>query len=190
MAARCVFQNRMRTDVRLMAWYTAFAMALALVLFANGADTANAAPEQRISLAKMTGEWRGSGWGVRHATAPRERVRCRMRAKYRAKSRKLILSGKCAATSRSFTILGHLAEYPGNKRITGRWINPSGIGSLNIRGVRRANAFIFTFRAKDRKSKKRRSYQTVWDMAPRSMKMRTMLVDHEKKPVGVIQFER
>ena len=102
-----------------MAWYTAFAMALALVLFANGADTANAAPEQRISLAKMTGEWRGSGWGVRHATAPRERVRCRMRAKYRAKSRKLILSGKCAATSRSFTILGHLAEYPGNKRITG-----------------------------------------------------------------------
>jgi len=149
-----------------------------------------AANNARTSLSSMAGKWRGSGWGVRHKGAPRERVRCRMTAKYRNRSRKLVLSGKCAAVSRSFTLLGHIAEYTDSNHITGRWINPDGLGALNIKGVRRGNHFIFDFRARDRKAKTKLKYRTVWAMKAKSILLSTVLPDDKGIKIGELSFAR
>ncbi len=144
----------------------------------------------RVDLSKYGGKWSGSGWGKRDAGAPRERVRCRMTAKYRAKTRRLSVSGKCAAASRSFTLLGHVAEYRGSNRLTGRWVNPSGMGSVKVAGRRNGNNLIFTFRAKDRKLGKMRQFRTVWKLNRNSFTLNSQVAKGGYRDIGSIRFSR
>lgn len=190
MSAATTYRAAPTPNLRTVSRCIAITLTLALTAFVGPVQLAKANSETKVSLSGLGGEWRGSGWGLRHATAPQEQVRCRMRTRYHTRARRFALSGRCAATSRSFTILGHIAEYPDSDRITGRWVNPDGFGSMNIRGSRNANTFTFTFRAEDRNSKETRTYRTTWQMSQNSMTVRTSLADHDDTLVGLIQFER
>ncbi|WP_417622012.1 hypothetical protein [Parasphingorhabdus sp.] len=147
----------------------------------------NASP---IPLSQFAGKWSGTGWGKRDGSAVLEPVRCRLIARYRKATRKLVFSGKCAATSRTFTLLGHLAHYPGTAKITGRWVNPGGVGSINIVGKRRLNQMNFEFQAKDRKSGKRERFRSRWKFRRSGFSINTAQLTPAPLPIGSITFER
>lgn len=151
------------------------------------AKSGNAA---KVALSEMTGKWKGTGWGKRNSSAPKEGVRCRLTARFRSKNRKLSVSGKCAATSRTFTLLGHVAEYNGSNKMTGRWVNPSGIGSMKIAGTRKGNNLIFTFIAKEDKTGKRRKYRSIWSLKRNGFDLRSQIAGKTFRDIGNIQFRR
>ncbi len=144
----------------------------------------------RVDLSEMAGKWKGTGWGKRNSSAPREGVRCRLTAKYRKKNQKLSVSGKCAATSRTFTLLGHVAEQKNSNKMTGRWINPDGIGSINIAGRRTANKLVFTFMAKDGKTGRKRKYRTVWSLQKNGFNLTSQIAENRFQDIGIIRFRK
>ncbi len=157
-------------------------------LLVMGSPPAKAA--KSVPLANMAGQWTGNGWASRTVGASKEKVRCRLKAKYNAKTRKLSLSGKCAASSGTYTLLGHIAEYAGSKKLTGRWVNPKGIGSMNIAGNRSGNRLTFLFNNKDKKSKRKIAYKTVWDLRNSSFSLNTGLASGAHNALGQIDFQR
>lgn len=160
-----------------------------LAALACAAPSTTIAKSERIALSKMTGKWSGSGWGKRHADAPRETLRCRLTSRYIARKRELRLTGKCAAAARSYDISGFLKNAAGG-RVTGRWANPNGAGAVNIAGKRSGNSISFTVKATDPKTKQKRTYRMVWKLARGSMSVATRLADSETKPVGMIRFDK
>ncbi len=165
-----------------------FAFAAVMGLLVLGSTSATAA--KPVPLAKMAGQWTGDGWASRAKGASKERVRCRLKAKYSVKTRKLTLSGKCAATSGTYSLLGHIAEYPGSKKLTGRWVNPKGMGSMNITGNRRGNRLTFLFDGKDKKSKRKVAYRTVWDLRNTGFSLNTGFASGAHNALGQIDFQR
>ncbi|MEP2990112.1 MAG: hypothetical protein ABJN65_14120 [Parasphingorhabdus sp.] len=157
-------------------------------LLVMGSPPAKAA--KSVPLANMAGQWTGNGWASRTVGASKEKVRCRLKAKYNAKTRKLSLSGKCAASSGTYTLLGHIAEYAGSKKLTGRWVNPKGIGSMNIAGNRSGNRLTFRFNNKDKKSKRKVAYKTVWDLRSGGFSLNTGLASGAHNALGQIDFQR
>jgi len=138
----------------------------------------------------MAGKWNGTGWTVRNQGAAKERVRCRLTAKYSKSTRKLSLKGKCAASSGTFSLLGHIAEYPESKKLTGRWVNPRGIGSLNVAGARNGNRLTFLYRTKDKQSKRKVGYKTIWDLRASGFSLSTGLASGKPGDLGTINFQR
>lgn len=143
-----------------------------------------------MPLSKLAGTWKGDGWALREKGETREGVRCRLKASYKSGSRKLALSGKCAATSGTYTLLGHIADYPGTNRVTGRWVNPRGIGSVNIAGKRTGNRLTFFFDGKDEKTKRKVRYKTVWDLGNDSFSLSTGTSEGGNDALGKITFKR
>ncbi len=154
----------------------------------SGSPPANAA--KPVPLAQMAGKWTGNGWASRTEGGSKEGVRCRLTAKYSAKTRKLSLSGKCAATSGTYILLGHIAEYPGSGKLTGRWVNPKGVGSLNIAGKRSGNRLTFLFDGKGKKSDRKVAYKTVWDLRNDGFSLNTGLASGAHDALGQIVFQR
>lgn len=142
----------------------------------------------KVPLSQMAGKWTGNGWETRSNGGAKERVRCRLTAKYTGNSRKLSLSGKCAATGGTYTLLGHIAEYPGTDKLTGRWVNPKGIGASNLKGKRSANQLRFVFEGKDGKTKRKVQYQTVWHLRQNGFSLSTGLASGNNNSLGQINF--
>lgn len=153
----------------------------------SGAYAKSAEP---LPLSQFAGKWSGTGWGKRDSSAAREAVRCRMTARYRKATRKLVFSGKCAATSRTFTLLGHVAHYPGTNKITGRWVNPDGVGSINISGKRQVNQLSFEFQAKDRNSGEKQTFRNHWNLSSSTFSIRTDQMTPVQSTIGSISFKR
>lgn len=153
-------------------------------------SSSQAAPIKQWPLSNYAGKWEGLGWVKRHASAERESVRCRLTARYGKNSRKLSMNGKCAAAARTFTLLGHIAGNPETNEMTGRWVNPDGVGSLNISGKRRVNSATFEFKAKDRKSGERQSFRTSWGFGKVGFSIRSQQLTPQTSEIGAISFER
>lgn len=143
---------------------------------------------KQVKLSQMAGKWTGKGWASRKKGAAKENVRCRLTAKYRAKLRKLSVSGKCAASSGTFTLLGHIAEYSGSKKLTGRWVNPRGVGSASVKGVRSGNRLTFLLDDRDKKSNVR--YKTVWNLRSDGFTLNTGHANGLENALGQISFQR
>ncbi|MEP2990447.1 MAG: hypothetical protein ABJN65_04450 [Parasphingorhabdus sp.] len=178
-------------------WYSGFSAAhlsifAAALVLANGIllSDSQAKSDVPVPLSQYAGKWTGTGWGKRDSSAAREAVRCRMTVKSRKATRKLVFSGKCAATSRTFTLLGHLAHYPGTNKMTGRWVNPDGVGSMNIVGKRRSNILSFEFRAKDRKSGKKQMFRNRWILRGSQFSIHTDQLTPAQSTIGSITFNR
>lgn len=143
---------------------------------------------EQVHLSKMAGKWTGQGWALRKQGAPKESVRCRLTAKYSKKARKLSISGKCAASSGTFTLLGHIAEYSNSNKLTGRWVNPKGVGTANVAGSRKGNRLTFLL---DRSSKKaKKAYKTVWDIRRNGFTLNTGHATGAHNALGQISFQR
>lgn len=156
----------------------------------SGVATSQSRSTEAMPLSKLAGSWKGDGWALRQKGETKEGVRCRLKANYKSQSRRLALSGKCAATSGTYTLLGHIADYPGTNRVTGRWVNPSGVGSVKIAGTRAGNRMTFFFDSKDATTKKKVRYKTVWDLGDNTFSLSTGLGKGSSDALGKITFKR
>ncbi|MBD2840998.1 hypothetical protein IB285_01880 [Erythrobacter sp. KMU-140] len=144
----------------------------------------------KIPLSEIEGQWRGDGWAVREEGGTKEGVRCRMKTRYQSGSRRLNISGKCAATSGTYTLLGHIKDYPSTDRVTGRWVNPRGVGVVNIAGNRSGNRLTFFYEAKDKETKEKVRYKTVWDLSGDGFSLSTGVGGGSNDELGKITFRR
>ncbi|MHA6324390.1 hypothetical protein [Roseivivax sp. CAU 1753] len=124
-------------------------------------------------LAEMDGAWRGSGWARQTPDGPQETVRCRIRNVYVAADDTLQLSGDCVVPGRRFAISGSLVGTGGSERITGRWSNPDGVGSVRISGVRRDGIVAFTFNATDPVTGRDVSQNVEWRISTGGLRLRS-----------------
>lgn len=121
-----------------------FLSKIAILTALTAASTALSEP-----LADMDGTWRGSGWARETQQGPQETVRCQITNSYDSSALTLTLSGQCVVPGRRLTISGTLTGSEGSERITGRWSNPNGIGSVRIVGIQRDGIVAFNFSAPD-----------------------------------------
>jgi hypothetical protein len=124
-------------------------------------------------ISEMSGEWTGSGWAKQATNTPEEAIRCRLNNAYNAESETLTVAGRCAVAGKQLTMNGALQQHAGSERITGRWSNPEGIGSVRIVGIQRGNIVAFTFRTTDPKSGQIVSQNIEWRISDGTMRLRS-----------------
>jgi len=165
-----------------------FIVMVAIIWMISASSPSQAA--STVALSDIDGTWSGSGWAVRHEGGARENVRCRLKANYKSRARKLTLSGKCAASSGTYTLLGHIADHPGSNRVTGRWVNPRGIGAVKIAGQRTNNRLTFFFNGKDERTERKVTYKTVWKLGNDRFSLSTGTRAGADDALGTIVFKR
>lgn len=113
------------------------------------------------SLQSFKGTWKGEGWARQSPGAPRENVRCRLKASYIPPSNRLVIKGKCAVPGRSFNMKGTVSEKQGGK-ISGRWSNPFGPGSKAIAGTVDAKGIALNVSVPVRRGGHAQPHRMVW----------------------------
>lgn len=124
-------------------------------------------------LADMGGTWRGSGWARENQQGPQETVRCQITNRYDTLALTLTLSGQCVVPGRRLTISGTLIGSEGVERISGRWSNPDGIGSVRIRGIQRDGIVAFNFSATDPATGRDLAQNVEWRISDGALRLRT-----------------
>ncbi len=124
-------------------------------------------------LADLHGTWRGSGWARETQQGPQETVRCQITNSYDTPALALTLSGQCVVPGRRLTISGTLVGSEGVERITGRWSNPDGIGSVRIVGVQRDGIVAFNFSATDPATGRDLAQNVEWRVLDETLRLRS-----------------
>lgn len=124
-------------------------------------------------LADMHGTWRGSGWARETQQGPQETVRCQITNSYDTLALTLTLSGQCVVPGRRLTISGTLVGSEGVERITGRWSNPDGIGSVRIVGIQRDGIVAFNFSASDPATGRDLAQNVEWRILDKTLRLRS-----------------
>jgi hypothetical protein len=124
-------------------------------------------------LTEMDGTWRGSGWARETQQGPQETVRCQITNSYDTSVLTLTLSGQCVVPGRRLTIAGTLTGKEGAERITGRWSNPDGIGSVRIVGIQRDGIVAFNFRATDPTTGRDLAQNVEWRISEGTLRLRS-----------------
>lgn len=132
------------------------------------ASTALAEP-----LADMAGAWRGSGWARETPQGPQETVRCQITNRYDTDTLTLTLSGRCVVPGRKLAMAGTLTGSDGADRITGRWSNPDGIGSVRIVGIQRGGIVAFNFSATDPATGRDLAQNVEWRISDGTLRLRS-----------------
>jgi hypothetical protein len=71
------------------------------------------------------------------------------------------------------TIAGTLTGKEGAERITGRWSNPDGIGSVRIVGIQRDGIVAFNFRATDPTTGRDLAQNVEWRISEGTLRLRS-----------------
>ncbi|MEP5728804.1 MAG: hypothetical protein ABJL67_05475 [Sulfitobacter sp.] len=124
-------------------------------------------------LAAMVGVWKGTGWARETQQGPQETVRCQITNSYDTSTLTLTITGKCVVPGRRLTMSGTLMGAEGVERITGRWFNPDGIGSVRIVGIQREGIVAFNFSAKDPSSGRNLAQNVEWRVLDGSLRLRS-----------------
>lgn len=141
-------------------------------------------------LADMEGTWRGSGWAKETQQGPQETVRCQITNRYDTSVLTLTLSGQCVVPGRRLTIAGTLTGSEGAERITGRWSNPDGIGSVRILGIQRDGIVAFNFRATDPATGRDLAQNVEWRVSDGALRLRSTDRRDPSILMSDINFER
>ena len=123
----------------------------AVLLFAQSARPGMAASDafpQRIA-----GVWVGSGSIHQAPGAPRERVRCRLSAKWAKQKSSIAIRYICLGIDIKFETTGTLKFNQTRQIIAGKLITV-GIGAFSARGKRRGNGVVLSLAGKDKKTGK------------------------------------
>jgi hypothetical protein len=123
-------------------------------------------------LAAMAGTWQGTGWARETPQGPQETVRCRITNSYDAPTLTLVLSGRCVVPGRQIAMSGRLTRTQDAERVTGRWYNPDGIGSVAVRGIMRGDSVAFTFSAKDPETGRDLAQNVEWRVMDNALRLR------------------
>jgi hypothetical protein len=146
-------------------------MFLFRIIFLTALVAASAASSE--PLADMHGTWKGSGWARDTQQGPQETVRCQITNNYDSSVFTLTLSGQCVVPGRRLTVSGTLTGSEGPERITGRWSNPDGIGSVRIVGVQRDGIVAFNFSATDPATGRDLSQNVEWRVSEGALRLRS-----------------
>ena len=161
-----------------------FPLRLAMLIFFTAGTTA-ADP-----LADMSGTWRGSGWARETPQGPQETVRCQIRNTYDATDTTLKLFGQCVVPGRRLTISGTLIGSDESERITGRWSNPDGIGSVRIVGIQRDGIVAFNFSATDPATGRDLAQNVEWRISESALRLRSTDRNNPDKLMSDILFSQ
>lgn len=145
-----------------------FLSKITFLIALTAASTALSGP-----LADMDGSWRGSGWARETLQGPQETVRCQIANSYDKSALTLTLSGQCVVPRRRLTIAGTLTGSEGIERITGRWSNPDGIGSVRIVGTQRDGIVAFNFSATDPATGGKLAQNVEWRVSDGTLRLRS-----------------
>lgn len=145
-----------------------FLLRFSVLIFVIVGSSAMAEP-----LADMVGTWQGSGWARETPQGPQESVRCKIRNKFDDASDTLTLSGQCVVPGKRISISGKLTGSDGAERITGRWSNPDGIGSVRVVGIQRDNFVVFTFTATDPATGRDLAQNVEWRISDGTLRLRS-----------------
>lgn len=137
---------------------------------------------QAGALADMAGRWHGSGWVKQTSQGPQETIRCKIENTFDAARIKLTLSGTCVVPGRKITLSGTLNGTPNSTRITGRWSNPDGLGSVRIVGVEQADLVAFTFSTRDPVTEREIAQNVEWRVTGGALHLRSV----DRKDTGVL----
>ncbi len=140
-------------------------LALALAL---AGTTASAQP-----LAEMAGTWRGSGWARQSPQGPQETMRCKIKNAYDAGQHTLKITGTCVVPGRRLDVSGVLTGSDKGDRITGRWSNPDGMGSVPVVGLQRDAVVAFNFSAFDPATGKSTAQNVEWRILKEGLRLRS-----------------
>jgi hypothetical protein len=132
-----------------------------------------AVPAIADPLADMEGTWRGSGWARETPQGPQETVRCQTQNDYDEANGTLTISGQCVVPGRRLTISGTLIGSDFSDRITGRWSNPGGIGSVRIVGIQRDGIVAFNFSATDPATGRDLAQNVEWRVSDGALRLRS-----------------
>ncbi len=124
-------------------------------------------------LADMGGTWRGSGWARETQQGPQETVRCQITNRYDSAALTLTLSGQCVVPGRRLAISGTLTGSQEAERITGRWSNPDGIGSVRVVGIQRDGIVAFNFNATDPATGRTFAQNVEWRVSDSTLRLRS-----------------
>lgn len=145
-----------------------FLSRIAFLIAAMAASSAQSEP-----LADMDGTWKGSGWARETQQGPQETVRCKLTNRYDTASLTLTLSGQCVVPGRRLTISGKLVGSEGKERITGRWFNPDGVGSVRIDGIQRESIVAFNYSATNPKTGRDVAQNVEWRILNGTLRLRS-----------------
>lgn len=145
-----------------------FLSKITFLIALTAASTALSGP-----LADMDGSWRGSGWARETLQGPQETVRCQIANSYDTSTLTLTLTGQCVVPGRRLTIAGTLTGSEGMERITGRWSNPDGIGSVRIVGIQRDGIVAFNFSATDPATGGELAQNVEWRVSDGTLRLRS-----------------
>lgn len=163
-------------------------MVLAKLVFAAALSAASALAAD--PLAEMAGSWRGTGWARQTPTGPQETLRCQIRNSYEAGTLTLTLAGQCIVPGRRLKIAGALTGTDGAERITGRWSNPDGGGSVRITGLQRGPIVAFTFTAKDPQTGRNLAQNVEWRLIDGTLRLRSTDRDDPTIMMSDVSFEK
>lgn len=141
-------------------------------------------------LADMDGAWRGTGWARETPQGPQEVVRCQIQNEYDDASQTLVLSGQCVVPGRRITMSGSLTGSVGGERITGRWFNPDGIGSVSVVGVQRDGIVAFNFTAIDPATGRNLAQNIEWRVSVNTLRLRSTDRNDPSIMMTDISFDR
>lgn len=149
-----------------------------------------AAPAQAGPLADMGGSWRGSGWARETQEGPKETLRCQITNSYDTTTLTLTLSGQCIVPGRRLNLSGSIRGTDGSERLTGRWLNPDGVGSTSIVGVQRDGIVAFNFNAVDPATGRKIAQNVEWRVSNSALRLRTTDRDNPDVMMSDISFAR
>jgi len=124
-------------------------------------------------LADMSGSWKGSGWARETQQGPQETLRCQIRNSYDSVALTLTVSGQCVVPGRRLSLSGTLVGSDNAERITGRWSNPDGVGSVRIVGIQRDGIVAFNFKATDPATGRALAQNVEWRVSDTTLRLRS-----------------
>lgn len=163
-------------------------MVLAKLTFAVVLSAASALAAD--PLAEMGGTWQGAGWARETPTGPKETLRCKISNTYETGTLTLTLAGQCIVPGRRLKIAGELSGTKGAERITGRWSNPEGGGSVRITGLQRDAIVAFTFTAKDPETGRNLAQNIEWRLTDNTLRLRATDRDDPTIMMSDVSFEK
>ncbi len=158
---------------------------LAVVVLIACAGTASADP-----LSDMAGDWSGAGWARETPELAEETVRCRLQNSYDAEQARLSVKGRCAVPGRQIDLSGQITAESASDRITGRWSNPDGPGSVALNGVMRDDLVAFTFVAKDPATGRNLAQNVEFRLTGDALRLRASDRDRPDVAMSDITFTR
>jgi hypothetical protein len=163
-----------------------------LAIFVSFAFALCAAATAQGTFGALEGSWAGGGWAIAKPGAPKEAVRCRIRATVGDGGTRVNIAGQCAAPGNRTAVDGYLTRLPDGS-FRGRWSNPRGLGTIGLTGRGSSSEIRLIFTAENRDTGKPVSGTMIWSIGEKEFSISGSMReagDAASTPTGLLEFTR